>query len=190
MTRILIVLIIFLLGALFGSSAIHYTKNIQFEDKLNVVDLATLLVTIFLAFYIPSILEKKLHNRRYEKETNIKKLEEIQGTIKDINIIVKECYRKNSISKTNERLILSYFTTLSNQIKTFINLVSICHSGCFIPEISNLRNARKNYKDCITGGGFQTKGYVFSSGVKNEEERLFQDFDKQICELIIKINKR
>jgi len=114
--KIWIALILVLAGAAIGIGINHYYPTFPVEDKINLVDLATLLVTVFLAVYIPIFLEKHMHNKRYEKDVIIRKIEGLQSTIKEVNKTVTECVQKNTVSITNSHTIINHFTVYSGDV--------------------------------------------------------------------------
>src|SRR5687768_3140063 len=89
---------------------LHRYWTVPLEEKINAVDVVTLLATVFLAVYIPSFLEKHLHRERFEKEVIIRKVEKLQTTLAEINKVVSECVQKGSVSNANSYLIINHFT--------------------------------------------------------------------------------
>ena len=58
----------FLLGVgIITGIAIRHYSNVPLEETINLVDVATLVVTIFLAVYIPEVLDRKLQVQRDKK---------------------------------------------------------------------------------------------------------------------------
>lgn len=177
-----------LLGILIGVGLNHYYPNIPIEDNINLVDLATLLVTIFLAIYIPIFLEKHMYNKRYEKEVIIRKIESLQNTVKEVNKTVTECVQKNVVSTTNSHFIINHFTNISNELDTLITLIDFCQKDKFKDEIAKIKSLRHQYKTTVTGGNFQRKNYKYQALTKKEEEIIYHKFDKELCLLIFKVN--
>ena len=60
-------LFILVLGIILGITIRHY-YNIPIAETINIIDVATLVVTIFLAVYIPEVLDRKLQIKREHKK--------------------------------------------------------------------------------------------------------------------------
>ena len=188
MMKIWIALILMLAGAAIGIGINHYYPTFPVEDKINLVDLATLLVTVFLAVYIPIFLEKHMHNKRYEKDVIIRKIEGLQSTIKEVNKTVTECVQKNTVSITNSHTIINHFTTISNELDTLITLIDFCQKDKFKVEIEKVKSLRHQYRTIVTGGNFQRKNFKYPALTKKEEEVTYHKMDKELCMLIFKVN--
>lgn len=188
MTRYIIGLILVGVGVAIGIAIKYYFPTLPLEEKINIVDLATLLVTIFLAIYIPAFLDKQMQNKRYEKDVIIRKIETLQCSFKEVNKLVTECVQKNAVSQSNCHLIINCFTSISNELESVITLVEHCHNKKLDKELTELINFRRDYKTLVTGGQFQAKNFKYSALTKKDEEVMYNKLDKAICMLIFKVN--
>jgi hypothetical protein len=186
--RYIIGVILVIAGVVIGMGLQHYYPLFSFEDKIDVVGLATLVVTIFLAVYIPIFLERNMHNKRSEKDVIIRKIEALQGTIQTVNHTVGECVQKQSVSSANTYLIMSLFTTISNELDTIIKLSDLCGKDKFKADFEEIKSCRFQYRKMVTGGDFQKKDFKYSILDKKEEEKIYHQFDKALCVLIFKVN--
>lgn len=186
--KFVIGIILVLSGVAIGVGINHYYPTFPIEDKINLVDLTTLLITIFLAIYIPVFFEKHMHNKRYEKDVIIRKIEGLQSTMKDVNKFVTECVQKNAVSAANCHSIINCFTTISNELDTLITLMDHCHKDKFKDEIVRIKSLRHQYKTTVTGGNFQRKNFKYPALTKKEEEVTYHKMDKELCMLIFKVN--
>lgn len=186
--RIVIGIVIALLGAAVGIAIGHY-HGVPLEDKINIVDVVTLLATVFLAIYIPNFLEKYIQDRRSEKDVVIRKVEQLQNSFKEVNNLVNVCYQTGSVTQSHSQLIIGRFTTISTELDTTKTLLDYCFPSKFTTELNNLITFRRRYKNIVTGGRFQQSNYKYDAVTKSEEERLFGSIDREICLMIIKINR-
>lgn len=180
--------ILVIAGIVIGMGLQYYHPLFSFEDKIDIVGLATLVVTIFLAVYIPVFLEKSMHNKRGEKDVIIRKIEALQATIRTVNQTVGECVQKQVVSPANSCLIISLFTTISNELETIITLTDHCCKDKFKDEFEKIKAYRFQYRKIVTGGDFQKKGFKYDILDKKEEEKVYHSFDKSLCLLIFKVN--
>lgn len=188
MTRYIIGSILVIVGVVIGMGLQHYYPIFSFEDKIDIVGLATLVVTIFLAVYIPVFLERNMHNKRSEKDVIIRKIEALQGTIRTVNQTVGECVQKQTVSSANNYLLISLFTTISNELDTIITLTNHCGKDKFKEDFEKIKSCRFQYRKIVTGGDFQKKGFKYTILDKKEEEKIYHSFDQALCILIFKVN--
>ncbi len=187
MTKLIIVSL--LLGIVIGVGTQHYYPAFPFEEQIDIVEFATLLVTIFLAVYIPNFLEKSMHNKRSEKNVIIRKIETLQETVTSVNRVVTECVRKSAVSKDRESHLIHLFTTIAHQLDTIITLSEYSHKNIFQKEFEEIKNFRYQYKNIVTGGSFQEKGFKYTILQQKKQEKIYQSFDKSLSLLIFKVNK-
>jgi hypothetical protein len=188
MIRYIIGVILVIVGVVIGMGIHHYYPIFQFEEKIDIVGLATLVVTIFLAVYIPIFLERNMHNKRSEKDVIIRKIEVLQTTIRNVNNTVGECVQKQAVSTANSYHLISLFTSISNELDTIITLSEHCGKDKFKENFEEIKSCRFQYKNIVTGGDFQKKGFKYTILDKKEEEKIYHKFDKLLCVLIFKVN--
>lgn len=168
----------------------YYKKTLfQFEPKINPIEVLTLILTLLLAFYIPIILENKLTNSRFEKETIIRYLESLLTKFNDINVLVSECVKMNEVSLANETLITSKFSAISIDLYSLKTICDLYRRNFLKDEVKVLINKRKDYKDIVTGGRFQSAGYKYSSECKNREEEAHSKINELLCIGIFSVNR-
>lgn len=189
MNRYILGPILVAVGVALGLGVAHYYPSFPFEDKINAVDLATLVVTIFLAVYIPTFLEKQMHNYRFEKEVIVRKIEGMQFTLRDVNKTVTECLQKNTVSTANSHSIVNCFTSISNELDTLITLIELCHKKKLVSELESIKTLRHEYKRTVTGGNFGRKVFKYTALTKKEEEVIYHKLDKELCTLIFLVNR-
>lgn len=75
--RVFVYVVVLIIGIVIGIAIRHY-HNIPLSDEINLVDLATLVATVFLAVYVPEVLDRKLQNTRDKKELLENRINELQ----------------------------------------------------------------------------------------------------------------
>lgn len=180
--------ILVIVGVVIGMGLQHYYPLFSFEEQIDIVSLATLVVTIFLAVYIPVFLERNMHNKRSEKDVIIRKIEGLQATIRTVNHTVAECVQKQAVSTANTYQLISLFTAISNELDTIITLSEHCGKNKFKDDFDEIKKCRFQYRKMVTGGDFQKKGFKYTILDKKEEEKIYHKFDKALCVLIFNIN--
>lgn len=189
MSKYALGLILVAVGIATGLAIAHYCPSIPFEDKINAVDLITLIVTIFLAVYIPIFLEKQMHSHQFEKDIIVRKIEGLQSTLRDVNRTVTECLQKNTVSAQNNHAIINCFTSISNELDTLITLIELCHKKKLNTELESIKGLRHEYKRTVTGGNFGRRTFKYTALTKKEEEVIYHKLDKELCILIFTVNR-
>ena len=85
-----------------------YSFPINFNSQIGLIDILELIITIFLGIYIARIIEKKLQDKRIEKDIFIKNIDQIEYLIQEfekIEVGDPISYSKitNRISKAREK---------------------------------------------------------------------------------------
>ena len=189
MSRFIIGLILVAVGIALGLAIAHYYPSFPFEDKINAVDLITLIVTIFFAVYIPIFLERQMHNHQFEKDVIVRKIEGLQSTLRDVNRTVTECLQKNTVSAQNSHAVVNSFVSVSNELDTLITLIELCHKKRLDTELASIKNLRHEYKRTVTGGNFGRRNFKYTALTKKEEEVIYHKLDKELCILIFLVNR-
>ncbi len=76
------------IGIVAGIAIRHY-RNMPLSETINIIDIATLVTTVFLAVYIPEVLDRKLQMTRDKKELLEKRLLEYQTLMRRVNMLVQ-----------------------------------------------------------------------------------------------------
>src|SRR5690242_19245570 len=173
MSKYFLGLILVAAGIAIGLAIAHYYPSFPFEDRINAIELITLIVTIFLAVYIPIFLEKQMHSHRFEKDVIVRKIEGLQSTLRDVNRAVTECLQKNTVSTDNSHSIINCFTSISNELDTLITLIELCHQRKLDTDLNSIKNLRHDYKRTVTGGNFGRKAFKYTALTKKEEEVIY-----------------
>ena len=143
MIRIIIGVILVIIGVVIGMGLQHYYPVFEFEDKIDIVGLATLIVTIFLAVYIPIFLERNMHNKRSEKDVIIRKIEGGKQQLEMSIISLANMCKTNCIIC---KLILFdkfiYFDF--NELDTIITLSEHCGKDKFNKDFEEIKNCVSN----------------------------------------------
>lgn len=173
------------LGILIGI-AIHQYTNIPLEETINIVDVATLIMTVFLAIYVPEVLDRKLQSRRDKKVLIENRIEEFQLLRRKINALVQDdsaMNEKHYLTIKNEiDVSLHKFDTIA----TFITYANFGMSfDADIAGITTLCHAHKQLLLIDTTAPHGT--FAYSDDIRQREETLFNDIDKATGLLLFRI---
>lgn len=188
MKRYPISLIILICGILIGFFFERFSK-VTFDDKINPIALAGLLLTILIALYLEFVVRPSLSNSRNEKDIIIEELKEIRK----ICTTIQSCYNRvqphNPIPIEEKVELLQNFRTLSNQIEVLKDVVKYSRIVSIEKNCTSLFEAYLNYKKAFTGFDFDKKDFVYKKTNFSKHEMSYKNFDKQTMHFIFDVNK-
>lgn len=157
----------------------YITNSYYFFDiskEINLIELANLLVSIFIVFYFSYHLQKQMEKDKIEKDFIINKMLPF----------LKECeFLKNSIENNNlnRTKINNSLKEISNTIYYSVKFSNIC--GKKLRE-EELRKSQIEIKKSITGGELKHNKYVLQD---NSAINKLQNFEEKIISEIVRVNK-
>ncbi|WAW10497.1 hypothetical protein NB640_02230 [Oxalobacter vibrioformis] len=166
------------IGIIIGIAIRHY-YNIPMSDTINIIDVAALITTIFLAVYIPEVLDRKLKIQRDKKKLIDSRIDELQYLYRKINHNVQQGEGQVSISRELRNMIdicESRLTTLIMLIEHAEMKVSL---GKEIAEVVQLCEAHRQ---------LFSKAEKREPSFLGEEERLYNEIDRATSLIILKLS--
>ncbi|MDR2084190.1 MAG: hypothetical protein LBP67_04270 [Bacteroidales bacterium] len=109
-------------GIIIGVAIRHYT-NVPLEETINIVDVATLLVTVFLAVYIPEVLDRRLQVQRDKKVLIENRINEFQTLQRKINTLVQD---DDAMNEKNYLTIKNELDVSLHKLEIISTLIKIC----------------------------------------------------------------
>lgn len=160
--------------------------NFAEAENINIIDIATLVTTIFLAVYIPEVLEKNQKIKHEKKSLIEERIEQLQGLYRKINILAQQ-YQPNQNSQHEIMHLLDICQHRLNTIdilfrhaalkvsfkEDILQLIKLCgeHQKLLSEEISNTE-----------------KKYIYHPTTQKQEEFLYNKIDTACCLLIFKLS--
>lgn len=167
------------LGVVIGIAIRHY-HNVPLAETINIIDVATLVTTIFLAVYIPEVLDRRLQVKRDKKELIEERVEELQALYRKINMLVQQ----ESASDKDKASIKNTLDVCQHKLETIVTLLSASGmKASFSKEIRKIERIGKEHKELLWNNK-----EAYTTEVKEKEETLYNAFDKETCLLVFKIS--
>lgn len=164
-------------------------SDFKLARELNPVDIITALLTLFLAIYIPTRLERRLSSKRYEVEALIRGVERLQAELSAIRTLVVGT-NGAAVSTDQAATILQGFTNASHGIKTLAELCKLCDRPDLATSMQQFELRRRSFKRLITGGGFQRNPtFAYSPTAFASIDRAYYNNDLELAKLVIHINR-
>ena len=161
--------------------------HLPIDETINLVDLLTLVATVFLAVYIPKVLDRKLEVSRNQKELVEHRIADLQQLFRRINLLVQETY------DANERDMLMINNTLDvcqHRLSTIASLVKYSKKNVSLQQdITVVVDLAKEYKDLLWIDKTNTNVSLYTQDIRQKEEELYNQLDEKTCLLIFKLNE-
>lgn len=174
------------LGILVGI-VIFSRWHFPIEETLNLMDLITLITTIFLAVYIPEVLDRKLQISRDKKELIEHRLEDLQTLYRRINVLVQsaDVYSERDILMINNTLDICQHRL--ETISTLIGYSKFKYS--FDKEMQEIISLSKEHRSTLWTDKIDENAELNLKNVQGQEEILYNKIDQQTCLLIFKLSE-
>jgi hypothetical protein len=182
--RIFFTFSIFLIGIVVGIAIRHY-HNIPLSQEINIVDVAMLLTTVFLAVYVPSVLDRQMQVMRDKGNVIEQRIIEFQGLIRRINLIVQSggvdyegCLSMNNLLDICDHRLETIVTLLSYYDK----------SDSYKQEINKVKAFCKEHRESLFMEQVSQEGKKFTKEERDREEELYNQIDRSSSLLLFKVN--
>lgn len=173
------------IGIVIGIAIRHY-GNLPLSESFNVIDLATLMTTIFLAVYVPEVLDRKLQVTKDKKHLIEQRIEELQALCRKVNILVQSDLMGSS---RNILIVNNTLDVTTSKIATIRSLLT--HSNLkitFSAELDNIENLCIKHKELLWQDKIDTETFEYSLELQKQEELLYNEIDAATSLLIFKIS--
>lgn len=175
-------------GFFFGS--INNYTAVTLDNEVNVLDVLSLLITIGIAVFVPSLIKKAIDDRKDVKMLLIDEVKELINLVKLPHQVVQDLYSKNeTIAQSARDNIVNLFhdAELKNDsIREQIE-VSFRNHSTTTKEITNLL---LEYKAFLTGGVLMSSKYVsIDFEFYRQDKTAFANFEKGLKKVMHEIHK-
>lgn len=166
---------------------IHNTFHLPITQEINIIDLATLVTTIFLAIYIPEVLDRKLQVKKDKKYLIEGRIEDLQTLHRRINLIIqneKPLSAKNSLIVKNTLDIIQHRLALITSLLRFSNM-----SPVFELDIKRIQALTKEHKELLLPQNANSDELIYDDDIQQKEELLYNQIDEATSLLIFKLSE-
>lgn len=170
--------IILLLGIAIG---IPFTiEGFSFSWKIELFDVISLIVTIFLAIYVATALERRVQDDRIEKELHIEQINQIERILNEIENLLR-----------NENVPYDNINSRISKIRIKKNNIVRALKECLPEETASLNDKTNNItqridalKRLLTDTSVNNrKDVVMKGGVVKYSKKRLSDINNAICGL-------
>lgn len=174
-----------LIGVIIGIAIRHY-YSLPIVDTINIVDVATLVATVFLAVYIPEVLDRKLQIKRDKKDLIEVRIVQLQSLYRKINLIVQS--EEKMVSK-DFLVIKNTLDIIDSKLDTIATLLTYANlQVSFTNDINNIKGLTSEHKKLLYSEQMQIEGFSYSENIVQKEETIHNKIDQLTSLLIFKLS--
>lgn len=184
--KVFLYIVLVVLGVLVGIALSHY-KTLPLTEEINLIDAAALIVTIFLAVYIPAVLDRQLQTMRDRKNILEDRITDYQSLVRRINMLIQANLKRSLEEQLTIRNLLD---VSGHRLDTIASLIK--NSGLDsslnrdMIQIKKINDEHKNLLwNEIEANTEQTSS---EQAIREQEEILYNKLDEVTSLLIFKIN--
>lgn len=177
----------FILGIVAGIAIRHYFY-IPLNETLNIIDLATLATTIFLALYIPAVLDRHLQIRQDKKRIIGERIDELQALYRRVNMTVQQGER---LTQKDILLINNNLDVATHRLDTVAILFEyIDVKDTFQAKMRSIKRLTTEYRKVVLS--FDPEGDIFSYPyeLREKEEQLYNEIDRATCLVLFEVSDK
>lgn len=159
----------------------HWDYSINHElDPVNVVTLA---VNIFIAFFLQYYFASRASDDRAEKDILLDNVRDVFGMLRSCRDEVMSCHGIADVSKASQQKIIRLYRTLSNGLVNLQNAIEM--SGCtqLTGDCDALLKKFVDYKVAAT------RKFPYDSSDISEQEQTYLNLMRELHSLGFKVNK-
>jgi hypothetical protein len=157
------------------------------NPEIKPVELATLLVSAFIAFFLQYYLASRVTDRRAEKDLLIANLRDVLQALRSCRDTFHSCYESGKIAKESRKQILMLLRGLSNGLDALDTAIAMSECSKLAKEFFRLMDLYLNYKAALTGGKFPSKPYTADS--LTDHDRTHRGLRTALQSLLFEINR-
>lgn len=182
--RLLFGIFLIFIGVIVGIAIRNY-YDLTIADTINIVDAVALLVTVFLAVYIPEVLDRQQQVKKDKKDLIERRIEELQGFYRRLNLLIQQ----ESHTIKDNLTIRNTLDICSHRLETIVTLLSFLKvKKSFEKEIAEIRRFTQSYRKLLYTEDLEKPDFRYTQEVQDQEELLYNKIDKSASLLIFKIS--
>lgn len=183
--KYLLYVFLLILGTVIGIALRHY-YSIPLSESLNIVDVAMLVTTIFMAVYIPGVLDRQMKIRSDKKDLIVERVDELQAFYRKINMLVQQ----EAGSSKDKLTIINTLDVVGHRLDTIVMLLSYFEvKNSYSKEIKEIKSLCSEYHDLLYTKEIENKDtLIYSKEVREKEELLYNKIDRATGVLVFKIS--
>jgi hypothetical protein len=153
------------------------------NHELDAVNLVTLAVNVFIAFFLQYYFASRASDDRAEKDILLDNVRDVFGMLRSCRDEVMSCQGIAEVSKESQQKIIRLYRTLSNGLVNLQNAIKM--SGCTELAV-DCDTLLKNFVDYKVAA---TRKFPYDASDISEQEQTYLSLMRELHSLAFKVNK-
>lgn len=180
-------IILFIAGVLVGFFISRLP--LQFEEKINSIQFANLILTILLVAYVEFVVRPGINDKRNEKDLLIEQLGEIKKSLSGIHDFYLQLRFKTFLSPDDKSAMILKFREFSNNIDLLRQMDSACKKTQGLKLYEKNFSAYLDSKKALTGNKFDDDDFCYEKKTWSAHTAAIRNNFGIIVTTIIEVNK-
>lgn len=160
--------------------------GLYLDLKIRPVELATLVVNLFIALFLSQYFMAKASNLRAEKDFLISELRKILEVLSQASEELFACYGR-PITQERRKAVLSLLRRLGNDIESLETGLGASKCSKLAEHCDDIKNAYLDYKASATGGRFPSA--PLTQDQISDSERRYRTLRHRLQQLLFAVNR-
>lgn len=160
--------------------------GLSLDSQIRPLEVATLAVNIFIAFFLQYYLASRATDTRAEKNLLIDNIKELIHELRICRDLVSSCHSLNPIGTQKSKEILSLLRQVANDLENLELALGMSDCSDLAPRSKSLQQDYFACKIACTGGKFPKSYDRFQI---SEQDRAFRTLQKQLQTFVFDINR-
>lgn len=174
------------IGVAIGIAIRHY-YYIPIAETFDIIDVATLITTIFIAVYVPSVLSREMQIKKEKKDLISHRIDEVQDFYRRINILVQQDMMTER-DKINIKNLLDIILHRFETISILLSYVEVKKTVSFSEDINIIMSLADEYKRLLSPKELEHDDFKYSKNIQEQEERLYNEIDRLTSLVLFKLS--
>jgi hypothetical protein len=157
--------------------------NLSINHELDPINLLTLGVNIFIAFFLQYYLASRATDDRAEKDILIDNVRDVFNILRSCRDEVMSCHGIRRVSADNQKKIVKLYRNLSNGLENLQTAIEM--SGCKKLE----KECEAVFEKFVKYKGAATNKFPYDSADISYQEQTYRALMRELHSLAFKVNK-
>ncbi len=162
---------------------------LQFEEKINSIQFANLILTILLVVYVEFVVRPGINDKRNEKDLLIEQIGEIKKSLSGIHDFYLKLRLKTFLSPDDKSAMILKFREFSNNIDLLRQMDSVCKRTQGLKLYEKNFSAYLDSKKALTGNKFDDDDFCYEKKTWSANTAAIRNNFGIIVTSIIEVNK-
>lgn len=167
--------------------ASHGLWGLSLNLRVRPTEIATLGVSIYIAFFLQTYFERRSGDLRSEKDLLIEDSKEVISVLRTCRDELEACFYSGQMQSREVTRVLALLRQLANALDQMETALRQSHCACLISEFNATKDAYYRFKCAATGGGFPSQ--PFTGALFALQSRVYRDMRTSLQSLLFRINR-